>query len=141
MTEPITTHEEGRALLRKIYAEKKEFNKRYQIIFEAREKASLMDDIPRAKTFHALAAVTFRSFVDVYDTLEKLSIVVSESVENLDKRLMNLEKAIEDLGGKINSDNIVAVAKFAADFNKQVAESKKELEQYKRKMAENDLAT
>ncbi len=88
-----------------------------------------------------IGKVAFQEFEDVWDNFERLSLTLTYSIQNLDRRIQGLESAAIELGAKINSEEITSVAKFAEEFKKQVEESRKKLEEYKRKMAENDLAT
>lgn len=133
--------EEGRKEIKAIYEEKKDFNQKLKTMSEERMKGAKLDDFPQAKAHHALASLTFKQFADMYDNLEKLTLITSEAIENISTRIAQLEISVQDIGGKINRENIIALTKFAQDFSEQVAKSKKDLQEYKRKMVENDLAT
>ena len=141
MPKMTTSQEEGRETLRKIYEDKKAYNRKNELRVLDMYNRDKQGEAPEAKAFHALSVYSFRTFVDLYDSLERITMTISESVELMNKRLSEVERAVKELGGQINNDNIVAVAKFAEEFRKQVEESKKTAEAYKRKMAENDLAT
>jgi hypothetical protein len=136
-----TSQEEGREILKKIYEDKKAYNKKNELRVLDMYNRDKIGDAPEAKAFHALSVYSFRTFVDLYDSIERLTLTTSEAIELMNKRLGDVEKSVKELGGQINNDNIIAVAKFAEEFQKQIEESKRNAEVYKRKMMENDLAT
>ena len=137
------SYEEGRKEIIKIFEARIAANRK---LCETYEKlANNTDATPVVKSLGLMGMATTDEFAYLYDGFEKMFLSLSEAFQKIEQRFERLEKATIELGGKINFDEIASVAKFAQDWNKLVArtgeESKKKLEEYKRKMKENDLAT
>ncbi len=115
-------------------------------------------DIANAKSFHAFAALTFSELQFIYEHFSWLVCRdIEMAYENRD-RLANLEEMIKKIGEqtgvdlsklsseleniktKVKPEEIATIVKFAEAFNKQIEESKKKIEEYQKRMRENDLA-
>jgi len=140
MTYSEDSYEQSKKDLKKIYERKTEFNKHLETMCETRMKSAVDDSLPQAKSHWALATMTAYQFTGVFEHFQLLSTSLFQILEQFGKRISDLEKTTQEMGGKINLDAIQSVSKFAEDFDKQVQESKKKLEEYKKKMKENDLA-
>ena len=124
-----------------IFQPRKDINETVKAVAHENIMTVSSDTVASAHSHWALVGFTSSQFLDVYDNLEQLSVFVRNSLRQINERIAQLEKATKELGGKISSDDITSVAKFAQDFNNQIEESKKKLIEYKKKMKENDLAT
>lgn len=132
------SYEEGRKEISKVFEVKKDLLRKLGMNYENVMNTALL---PQVKSIGSLGMVTANEFVYVYDCFEMMFLSLSEAIQKIEQRIEQLEKTAEEIGGKINLDEIASVAKFAQDFNKQVEESRKKMEEYKSKMKENDLAT
>jgi hypothetical protein len=141
------------------FGAKIDLNVKQQAMASDRMYKASDDSVAPAKSFHAAKALMFWEFGDIYTILNNLFQMLldvelkntkelgqlGESIEEIRNTLgMDVSKVKADLVSirtAVNSDEIAKVAKFAEDFNKHVEESRKALEEYKKKMKENDLAT
>lgn len=130
-------YEEGRKELKYGFEERKTINKKFLTICENKLATSTTEN----PTKWVIGKLAFQEFEDMWNNLERMTLTLSFSIQNLDKRIQNLENFAVEMGVKINSDDIASVAKFAEEFRSHIEESKKKLVEYKRKMEENDLAT
>lgn len=115
-------------------------------------------EVANARSYHAFASLTFSELAFIYehfswlvcrdvemayDNLKRMRILeemINEVGEKSGADLSKLNSELESIKTNVNSEEIAKVAKFAVDFNNHIEESKKRVEEYKRKMEENDLA-
>ncbi len=133
-------YEQARQIIVTVFEERKAINKKFLSACE-KKLETLKSEPTENPTKWVIGKLAFQEFDDVFDNLETMGITLFYAVQNIDQRIRRLEKTAIELDTKVNSDDIASVAKFAEEFRKQVAESKKKLEEYKLKMKENDLAT
>jgi len=140
MTSKDDQYKQARQDLKALYGERKAINKKFLLACESKLN-SLTSTPTENPTKWIIGKLAFQEFDDIWDNFERLTRILSYSIQNLDHRIQGLEAVAVELGSRINSDDITSVAKFAEEFREHVKESKKKLEEYKRKMVENDLAT
>jgi hypothetical protein len=130
-------YEEGRQELQHAFEERKAINKRFLTACESKLSSTTTEN----PTKYVIGKLAFQEIEDMWDHLERMSLTLSFSIQNLDNRIQYLEGFALEMGAKINLGDIASVAKFAEEFRNHIEESKKKLIDYKRKMEENDLAT
>jgi len=131
-------YEESRNEIEHVFGERKTINQRFISTCKRKIASTPSSENP---TKWVIGKLAFQEFDDVWDHFERIALNLSYSVQNIDHRLQRLENFAIEMGAKINLDEIASAVKFADDFKKQIEESRKNLIEYKRKMAENDLAT
>ncbi len=130
-------YEEKEREIERVFGERKAINKRFLTTCERRIHSTTSEN----PTKWVIGKIAFQEFEDVWDNFERLALQLNYSVQNLDHRMQWLEEVAIDLGAKVNSKEIASAVEFAKQFKKQIEETRKSMEAYKRKMAENDLAT
>jgi hypothetical protein len=134
-------YEKSRQEVKRVFEDRKVINKKFLLACERKLGSLQSSTTTENPTKWIIGKLAFQEFEDVWDNFERLGIIMFSSIQNVDRRIERLEHIAVDLGGKIKSDDIASVSKFAKEFKQQLEESRKKLEEYKQKMRENDLAT
>jgi len=120
-----------------VFGERKAINKRLLTTCEQKIRSTPSTENP---TKWIIGKLAFQELDDVWDNFERMALQLNYSVQNLDHRMKWLEEVAIQLGAKVNSEEIASAVEFTKQFKKQIEETRKSMEAYKRKMAENDLA-
>jgi hypothetical protein len=132
-----TQYEEQEHEIERVFGERKAINKRFLKTCEQKIHSTTSENPSK----WVIGKIAFQEFDDVWDNLERIALQLNYSIQNLDHRMQWLEEVAIQLGAKVNSDEIANAVKFTEDFQKQIEETRKRDEAYRRKMEENDLAT
>jgi predicted nucleic acid-binding Zn-ribbon protein len=121
-----------------VFGERKAINKRFLVACEQKIRSTPSTENP---TKWVIGKLAFQELDDVWDNFERMALTLNYSIQNLDHRMQWLEEVAIKLGAKVNSKEIASAVEFTKEFKRQIEETRKSMEAYKKKMAENDLAT